>query len=518
MARASSAKVTEPSGPTPFLGVQTLEILTSGMYDDPLMVYREYVQNSVDAIDEAVEKGLIAAADAVVEVNVSGKDRVVTIEDNGAGTSSEVAEDVLVDIGNSRKSLETHRGFRGIGRLGGLGYCDAVTFETRASSREPVVQVEWDAQHLRHLAGNGHDAVSVEEAVQAVCSVKRRRANGDERSHFFRVTLHNVRPFHVDAFMNLQMVRDYLSQVAPVPYDPARFSFAGLLLGHLGQVPGYREYEVVLNGTPIRKLYSDEVERGEGKCDSIADVELLEFPDPDGGELARGWYARTDFAGALPRHTKVRGLRVRQGNIQVGGESLLEQCFSETRFAKWHIGEIHVASPDMKPNARRDGFEQSDACEAFQEYAHLLGRHLSELCRVASGARRDGRRARERLQRLRRLIGSPRVFTSDDQMSTTLRAAESAATALAADGQLEQLPDEEAAEAQRLLCDLEELRKQPNVMPQCLDGRRLKEKEAKELLRELCEGILKHYPQAGSAAELVSLLAQPYLTPSARNR
>ena len=37
---------------------------------------------------------------------------------------------VLTSIGNSKKTSEFDRGFRGIGRLAGLGYCDELLFST----------------------------------------------------------------------------------------------------------------------------------------------------------------------------------------------------------------------------------------------------------------------------------------------------------------------------------------------------------------------------------------------------
>lgn len=42
------------------IGKHTLESLTSGMYSDPYVVYREYIQNATDSIDEAVACGIIS--------------------------------------------------------------------------------------------------------------------------------------------------------------------------------------------------------------------------------------------------------------------------------------------------------------------------------------------------------------------------------------------------------------------------------------------------------------------------
>lgn len=41
------------------VGKYTLESLTTGMYSDPKIVYREYIQNSVDSLENAVSLGLI---------------------------------------------------------------------------------------------------------------------------------------------------------------------------------------------------------------------------------------------------------------------------------------------------------------------------------------------------------------------------------------------------------------------------------------------------------------------------
>ena len=41
------------------VGKYTLESLTTGMYSDPKIIYREYIQNSVDALEMAVQSNLL---------------------------------------------------------------------------------------------------------------------------------------------------------------------------------------------------------------------------------------------------------------------------------------------------------------------------------------------------------------------------------------------------------------------------------------------------------------------------
>ena len=45
------------------IGKFTLESLTTGMYNDPEIVYREYIQNAVDSFDNAVEQKIMTADD-----------------------------------------------------------------------------------------------------------------------------------------------------------------------------------------------------------------------------------------------------------------------------------------------------------------------------------------------------------------------------------------------------------------------------------------------------------------------
>ena len=106
------------------IGKYTLESLTNGMYSSPLDMYREYTQNSVDSCDDAVEAGIEIADKLAIDIVIDEAKKSVTIRDNGCGVRSEEAVGILLDIGNSQKNRVTSRGFRGIGRLAGLSYCE----------------------------------------------------------------------------------------------------------------------------------------------------------------------------------------------------------------------------------------------------------------------------------------------------------------------------------------------------------------------------------------------------------
>ena len=55
------------------IGKFTLESLTTGMYNDPEIIYREYIQNAVDSFDSAVAQGLMTYDDCRIESILIGR-------------------------------------------------------------------------------------------------------------------------------------------------------------------------------------------------------------------------------------------------------------------------------------------------------------------------------------------------------------------------------------------------------------------------------------------------------------
>ena len=71
-----------------FIGKDILELISVSMYVEPLTLYREYIQNAADSIDQAVENGLLPTmADGEIRVEVRQAERTIRIIDNGEGIS-----------------------------------------------------------------------------------------------------------------------------------------------------------------------------------------------------------------------------------------------------------------------------------------------------------------------------------------------------------------------------------------------------------------------------------------------
>ena len=113
----------------PTIGKTVLETLTSGMYDDARFVFREYIQNAADQIDEAFELGILKEkSEGKIDIIIDYDNRKITIKDNATGVREKDVVRLLGDVANSQKDSTKRKGFRGIGRLGGLGYCDKLIF------------------------------------------------------------------------------------------------------------------------------------------------------------------------------------------------------------------------------------------------------------------------------------------------------------------------------------------------------------------------------------------------------
>ena len=99
------------------IGKDILELLTGAMYVDPLSVFREYVQNACDAIDEANACGLyVGAVKPRIDIYLDHAERAIRIRDTGVGVVRRDFVRRLTAIGGSRKRGKSLRGFRGVGR------------------------------------------------------------------------------------------------------------------------------------------------------------------------------------------------------------------------------------------------------------------------------------------------------------------------------------------------------------------------------------------------------------------
>ena len=283
-------------------------------------------------------------------------------------------------LGNSNKQRTQNRGFRGIGRLAGLGYCDELIFVTSFSGEDTKTIIHYNAKLLRDLLlTSNEDSVSVHDVMNQIISVE--EFSEKPSRHYFEVKMLGVTSNN--GLLDEDLVRDYLIQHSPLPFEKG-FKWRSTIQEKV-RISGYSipTYCICLNGEELYKPYSDSFtsDRVKKITDSIQDIQVEKFYR---GEILSAvlWYANTSFYGTI-NNNAIKGIRVRQGNILIGDRSTCNSYFKEERFNGWIIGELHILDPDLIVNSRRDDFEKNDTyyelIKMFREWAFSVSKDIRRI-------------------------------------------------------------------------------------------------------------------------------------------
>lgn len=378
-----------PSSTPIVIGKDVLELVSTSMYVDAMTIYREYTQNAADAIDEARDKGLLSDnARGRVEITIDPTARVIRIRDNGTGIGWPEFVERLSNLGSSAKRGTAARGFRGVGRLAGLGYCQELFFRSRAEGDSHVSELRWDCRALKTALRAAHNTQPIAALIQDIMSVRRVKA---EREHkrFFEVELAGVVRHRNDRLLSPVAVGEYLAQVAPVPFSPD-FTFGEEIVAALQPHVRLGDLAIRINESeqPVFRPHRNRVEIGDGQFDKVKGLEIRELQEVNGSVGAIVWILHHGYVGAIPSKALVKGIRFRAGNLQIGDNNLLEQLFPEPRFNGWSIGEVHMLDSKVVPNGRRDNFEQSVHFDNIINQLTPSAREIARRCRYSSIGRK----------------------------------------------------------------------------------------------------------------------------------
>ena len=117
------------------VGASILNIITESLYDKPIVVFREYVQNSVDSLYSIETESDISLTSKIWETNNN-----LYFLDNGSGISQNDFINRMKSIAFSTKIKTSNLGYKGIGRLSGISYCDKLRFVNILSFKDRKFQ------------------------------------------------------------------------------------------------------------------------------------------------------------------------------------------------------------------------------------------------------------------------------------------------------------------------------------------------------------------------------------------
>lgn len=371
------------------VGKDVLELVSSAMYVDPMTVYREYIQNAADAADEARAGGWIEPGQpGRVDIAVDPATRSVRIRDNGCGVPFRDFGRKLTALGGSSKRGTAARGFRGVGRLAGLGYAQELIFRSRAPGEAKVSVLRWDCRRLKAALREADENAGIADLIRGVTTLERLTVE-DAPERFFEVEMKGVVRLRNDRLMSPAAIGEYLSQVAPVPFSPS-FRFGAAITDALSRHVNLGELDIRIDGAeePIYRPHRDCFALDGKAVITFDGLDLIEVPNIDGDVAAVAWVLHHEYEGALPTGTLVKGVRLRAGNVQVGEHFLLEDLFPEPRFNVWSVGEVHVVDRRIVPNGRRDHFEQNAHFHNLLNHLTPTARDIARRCRTSSVRRK----------------------------------------------------------------------------------------------------------------------------------
>ena len=352
------------------VGKNILDNLTTGMYSDSKVIYREYIQNACDQIDIALKTGLLKEDEGTVDIFLDYNNRYISVKDNATGVKSSLFIENLGDIANSNKQIGENKGFRGIGRLCGLAYCKTLKFTTSYKGENKKSIMTCNAQKMRQMLLDSK-RYTLDDIWNTIVSFSTENEAAD--AHYFEVEMFDINKENTD-LLDKTKVTDYLSFVAPVPYRNT-FSFRKKIYDYAKSI-NYKidEYKILINGDQIFKKYTDRlkdsVTNGNNTkpkiYDEITDLEFKNIYDSNNNLLAWLWIGISCFEKQIPKINKMRGLCLRSSNIQLGNDNALQHLFKESRGNYYFIGEVFAVDKALIPNSQRDYFNENEKRIKFE--------------------------------------------------------------------------------------------------------------------------------------------------------
>lgn len=367
------------------IGRNLLETITSALYENPIILFREYVQNSLDAYNYAIkneEKKCLA--DFNVDININQENRSIIITDNGYGiyTEGEFRKEML-SFGNSKKiDSSQFIGFRGIGRISALPFCEELVFENKAEGVKEVNYCVWKGDEYRNLLNSDEtNDATFEQTVREIVNIRKETCE-DEKLHYFKVKIINY-SYEIEEMLEHVDFESSLTQLLPIKYSD-NFKASKKIEDRYKQFMNEDLNDfmcsVHLNGKELRKNYTDK--------NNVLDSDIIFWEIREkskkngkpGDKIGLLWFTfnKKIEASKTNKNDKDYGIFVRSKNVLMGNnDTFASLCMSSkehvgtyselTGTLRGVYGELLINSPNLKDNARREWFK-TDEYSVFLKY------------------------------------------------------------------------------------------------------------------------------------------------------
>lgn len=352
------------------IGEFLISVITGGLYIEPHLILREYIQNSHDAIagwKDSTEKG---------HIDIKIQYPNIHIIDNGPGMSRDELIASMSKIGISSKPFGAASGFMGIGKLAGLSMAKRVQIDSSKYGIPEKNRVAFNSGEMLQAIDERRLQGESNPITKTLKEHSRRNINPMEESaeaHYTSVHLLNINDDYWEAINKREEFLKKLGLVAPVKQDP-KFTHASVIEQLLEGIAPEQYYplEICVNDNSLYRPW----------CSELLRPREIEVLDEDGNQMAFGWACLHEKSEQIP-DPLLRGIALLQRGIAIGERSLAEELGlygtspSSYIYFRWYMGELYVTDPKILLTANRMSLRRNERALEFTQRVEQELRKLS---------------------------------------------------------------------------------------------------------------------------------------------
>lgn len=358
-------------------GRRLLETLTIALYENPIVFFREYVQNSLDAYNQALKAGNKEIKDLHVAITVDRENKQIRIVDNGYGIPnlSQFEKKMKSTIGDSEKLLDQigNIGFRGIGRISGLPFCEELVFRNKAKGAKKIQKCVWRGAKYKEILNNESCKGDLADYFNEIVEVKEEDlVTETPEQHFFEVTLDKYTK-EISAILGekpeeKERFKKRLSKMLPLKYAES-FKGAKKIMAKYKAFMGERLDEFMI---PVKYEGSDLYKPYEDKHILKSDIVFWEIRGKqkqngaEGDKIGLLWFTFEPHLKASSTGEEY-GILTRSKNVLMGTNETFAQVVEDSgqyittytemvQALRGITGELLINYSRLTDNARRDWF------------------------------------------------------------------------------------------------------------------------------------------------------------------
>ncbi len=352
-------------------GRSLLETITIALYENPIILFREYVQNSLDAYNTAIDNEKKEAKDFHVAINIDRACKKIVITDNGYGIDTDSKfNNKMLSIGSSDKARDRTKyiGFRGIGRISGWPFCKKLIFRNKAENSDKINVCMWEGEKYRTLLDNEAIKGDLETIIKKIVKIDVETVGHEKISdHFFEVILEEYTN-EIEEMLDDKKFEEKLIRMLPLKFKKS-FKGAKKIVdkynAFMNESIERFMISVKFNGRDLCKTYDDKFILGS----DIVFWELRGKKKRDasiGDKIGLLWFTfdkhlksnnNDEYYGVLTRSKNVlMGTNDTFAQVAYDNKSYITTFREMAQSLRGIYGELLINSSPLRDNSRRDWF------------------------------------------------------------------------------------------------------------------------------------------------------------------